>query len=466
MASTRRNFLMMVGGGMLALGAGMPVWGEPSDAKPPNFVFILADDWGWGDLGCYGHQLLKTPNLDRLAKQGTRFTQFYVNSPVCSPTRTGIMTGQFPSRHRVFGHFSSNANNDQRNMPGWLDPKVSTLPKCLKERGYVTGHFGKWHLGSGKVEGVKAPEPSAYGVDDYRVFAGNLRGWERDETFNARSSEYVVDEAIRFVETNREKPFFVNVWLKDVHAYLDPNEEQMAAYPNLKGALKVYYSAATNADRQIGRLLKRLDDLSLVENTIVIFTSDNGPEDIHISNASHSGVGSSGPFRGRKRSLYEGGVRTPFIIRWPGKAPAGRVDKTTVLSGVDMLPSLCAIADTKPPKEWKLDGQDMSSALKGSPVRRSTPLMWDFRYRIFGHTLNRSPMLAIRDGDLKLLTNPDRSRIELYDIPKDPSELNNLASERPKDVERLSKMLLDWFKGLPEGMIEPAAGKNDYPWPE
>jgi len=467
--ATRRDFLKTMGRGALLLGASdwlRPIWAwGDSGGRPPNFVFILADDWGWGDLGCYGHDLLKTPNLDRLAAQGTLFTQFYVNGPVCSPSRAAIMTGQFPSCHRVFAHFASPEENQKRDMPGWLDPSVVTLPRLLKERGYVTGHFGKWHLGSGRADGTDAPEPSAYGVDDYRIFVGNGPRWDVPD-FNSRSSELIVDEAVRFVEANKGKPFFVNVWLKDVHAVLDPTEEQMAAYPNLKGALRVYYSAATDADRQLGRLLGKLDELGLTENTVVVFTSDNGPEDIRIGNASHSGVGSPGPFRGRKRSLYEGGIRTPFMVRWPKVTPAGKVDGATVLSGVDMLPTLCALAGVQPPKDWKLDGEDMSGACKGSPEPRKKPLMWDFRYGVVGHVLNRSPMLAIRDGDWKLLMNPDRSRVELYDIPHDPSELKDLASERPKEVQRLSDALVKWFESLPKGKIWPEAGKADYPWPK
>lgn len=469
-SDTRREFLKAMGRGALALGAChyLPslatAWAEPSAEKPPNFVFILADDWGWGDLGCYGHEFLKTPNLDRLAAQGTLLTQFYVNGPVCSPSRTGIMTGQFPSRNRVFGHFASDLNA-KRGMPNWLDPKVTTLPRLLRQRGYVTGHFGKWHLGNGAFDGVTAPEPSEYGVDDYRVFGGNGPRWE-DPQWNARSSELIVDEAVRFVAANREKPFFVNVWLKDTHATLEPSKEQMAAYPDFKGALQIYYSAVTDADRQLGRLFDKLGELGLADNTIVIFTSDNGPEDIHVGNASHSGVGSAGPFRGRKRSLYEGGVRMPFIVRWPQKIPAGRVDDSTVMSGVDMLPTICALAGAQSPKDWKLDGVDMSGTLKGSPTHRAKPLMWDFRYGVAGDTLNRSPMLAIRDGDWKLLMNPDRSRVELYDIPHDPSELNNVADRHPDVVRKLSDALLKWFKSLPEGPIEPEAGKADYRWPQ
>lgn len=466
METTRREFLKSVGAGALALGAGsllsplQRAWAAQSGRRP-NFVFVLADDWGWGDLGCYGHDILRTPNLDKLAKQGTLFTRFYVNGPVCSPSRCGFMTGQFPSRHRIFGHFADHEINAKRGMPDWLDPSAVTLARLMKQAGYVTGHFGKWHLGSGK----DAPEPSAYGVDDYRVFVGNPQGW-RDAQFDTRSSELVVDEAIRFVETHKEKPFFANVWLKDTHAYLNPTDEMMKPYESLGGALKVYYGAATNADAQLGRLFAKLDELGLSDNTVVIFTSDNGPEDIHIANASHSGVGTTGPFRGRKRSLYEGGIRTPFIIRWPGRTPAGRVNDTTVLSGVDMLPSLCSLAGVSSPREWKLDGEDLSAALRGRPVKRTTPLFWEFRYWVHGDTINRNPMIAVREGDWKLLVNPDGSRVELYDIPRDSMELDNLADRKPEVAKRLKDKALAWFKTLPEGPIEERAGKNDYRWPK
>lgn len=464
--TTRRGFLRIMGTGVLAFSAGhlletmQAATAAPQDRKRPNFVFILADDWGWGDLGCYGHDLLKTPNLDDLARQGTRFTQFYVNSPVCSPSRCGIMTGQFPSQHRAFGHFADHDLNVKRGMPDWLDPTVTTLPGLLKQAGYVTGHFGKWHLGAGK----DAPEPSAYGVDDYRVYCGNPPGW-RDPKFDTRSSELIVDEAVRFLEGNKEKPFFVNVWLKDTHARLDPTDEMMKPYERLGGAMKVYYGAATNADAQLGRLFAKLDELNLSDNTVVIFTSDNGPEDIHIPNASYSGVGRPGPFRGRKRSLYEGGIRTPFIIRWPGHTPAGRVDDTTVLSGVDMLPTLCALAGAARPSQLKLDGEDLSAALKGKPTSRRTSLMWEFHYWVYGDLVNRNPMIAIREGDWKLLTNPDRGRVELYNIPRDSLELNNLADRKPELARKLTDTALEWFKTLPEAPIEPQAGQNDYPWP-
>ncbi len=436
----------------------------------PNVIFIFADDLGWGDLGCYGNRQIKTPNLDRLAERGTLFTQFYVNSPVCSPSRTAIMTGQYPARHRIHGHLATHQQNQRRDMPDWLDPAAPTLTRLLQQAGYATAHFGKWHLGSG--EG--APLPAEYGIDVHRTLNSNGPGWpdQNDPLFRARSTRLFVDETIRFVEQNRDRPFYVNLWTLVPHATLNPTEDQLAPYRrygprgiNHVGASPIYYASVSDLDAQVGRLLARLDELGLAEKTLVIFSSDNGPEDIHIANANHSGVGSPGPLRGRKRSLYEGGVRVPFIVSWRGHVPAGRVDNDSVVTGVDFLPTLCKLAGVAVPRGHLLDGEDRSQVLLGRPAPRSKPIYWEWRFRIAGHVFNMSPMLAVRDGRWKLLMNPDRSRIELYDIPADPREMNNLAAQRPEVVRELSAKLLAWQSTLPAGMVEDLAGRNDYPWP-
>lgn len=445
-------------------------------ADRPNFVFVFADDWGWGDLGCYGHEIIKTPNLDRLASEGTLFTQFYVCSGVCSPSRTAVMTGQFPARNSIHGHFANHEMNQARGMPDWLDPEAVTYTRLLKGAGYSTAHFGKWHLGNG--EG--APEPSAYGIDECRINGGNgpalefsRENWQPGQ--RCRSSEFIVNHTIRFIEEHREDPFFVNVWLNDTHAILDPSEEQIELYSAMRpqyvgdyhwGAPAIYFSVVSEADRQIGRLMNRLDELGLAENTIFIFSSDNGPEDILVRNASHSGVGAPGPFRGRKRSLYEGGVRVPFILRWPGGGGSrGQIDNTTPLCGVDLLPTFCDLAHADLPETVELDGEDMSDVFSGSQRDRTTPLMWEWRFRIIGHVLNQSPMLSIRDENWKLLINPDRDRVELYDIPRDPSELNNLAGENPSLVDEMAEQVFGWQESLPEGPVAPTAGSNAYRWP-
>ena len=442
--------------------------------KKPNIIFLFADDLGWGDLSCYGKDRFKTENLDRLAEEGTLFTQFYVAGSVCSPSRTGIMTGHCPARHRIFGHLARPEVNKRRAMPNAVDPGVTTLTDILKSGGYRTAHFGKWHLGN--------LEPNQYGVDVYRTESFcNVPEREKIDIWGAANrpncTRDILDAALEFIETHQasgsDEPFYVNAWFSDPHATLNPSQEQLDRvrrfHPKgveFNGVAQIFYAAVKEMDLQVGRFLKRLDELGLAENTIVIFSSDNGPEDFQISNAAHSGVGSAGPFRGRKRSIYEGGIRTPFIVRWPGHVPAGKVNDTSVVCGVDFIPTLCSMADVEMPEGLNGDGEDMSDALLGSDRKRENPLFWEWRYRVFGHILNRPPQLAVRDGDWKLLMNPDGSRVELYSIPNDPSEINNLAKDAPEVVARLSKRLLEWNGTLPESPRDPTAGKNGYPFPK
>ncbi len=449
-------------------------------SRPPNFIFILGDDWGWGDLGCFGHSRLATPNLDRMAAEGTRYTQFYVNAPVCSPSRAAFMTGRFPGRLGIHTIFASPEQNRAHGVPDFMDPTVPTLPRLLQEAGYVCAHFGKWHLG----RGASAPDPGAYGFDVHRSTHSSGPSWpgigevtEQGQTaaaFQPRSTEAIVDETIAFIEEHRERAFYVQAWLLDPHAVLNPTPEQMAPYRSLSpkgvpypGAPTIYYAVITNADRQLGRLLAKLDELGLSEHTVVVFTGDNGPEDLVIPNASHSAAGSPGPFRGRKRSLYEGGVRMPLIVRWPGHTPAGRVDDDSVLGGVDLLPTFCRLAGAPLAASLaaELDGEDISDAFAGHVHRRTKPLLWEWRFSIPGHPLHKSPRLAIRQGHWKLLLNPDYSRVELYDIPADPMELSNQASHHPDVVSELAAKVLEWQATLPPGPVAPEAGSNAYPWP-
>ena len=345
-------------------------------SRQPNIIFLLADDLGWGDLGCYGHPHIKTPNLDRLAQQGTLFTQFYVNGSVCSPSRCAFMTGQYPARHRVHGHYAAREQNAARGMSQWLDPAVPNVPSLLKQAGYTTAHIGKWHLGTNSG----GPPVKEYGFD----FVGTTEGGgpDSDPNFRARSTSIFVDEAIEFIKRTADKPFYVQLWTLVPHATLNPTNEQLEPYGQFapggkdfphQSAAQIFYSSVTDLDKQIGRLLQTLDDLGLADDTLVLFSSDNGPEDIHVRNAGHSGVGSAGPFRGRKRSLYEGGVRVPGIVRWPRKVPAGNIDRKSVVAGVDWLPTVCKLAGITIPADHQLDGEDVSDIFMGqSRVREMT----------------------------------------------------------------------------------------------
>lgn len=444
---------------------------SPPAPNRPNIIFIFADDLGWGDLSCYGNRRIKTPALDALAETGTLFTNFYVAGSVCSPSRAGIMNGQYPARNRIFGHLGTKPINQRRGIPNNLNPAITTLPDLLRAKGYRTGHFGKWHLGS------DIP-PSEYGFDQYRTDDhSNVPGkakmaiWKPEDRPNA--SKNILDEALSFVEANATNPFYVNVWLNDPHGLINPSQEQIDRVGDLDQSnlnhLSVdqrHWATIVEMDRQIGLFLDKLKALGLDQNTLVIFSSDNGPEDYEIGTATNGGLGLAGPFRGRKRSLYEGGIRVPFLVRWTGTVPAGKVNDQSILSGVDFLPSLGRIAGVSVPDSLRLDGEDMSAALLGGQAQRKKPLLWEWRYRINGQLLNHSPRLAIRDQNWKLLMNPDGSRVELYDLSKDPGEVDNRASENASTVQRLSGVVQQWNKTLPESPVQAEAGKADYPWPK
>lgn len=432
--------------------------------KPLNFIFILTDDLGWGDLGCYGNKIARTPNLDQLAKEGLQFTQFYTNSPVCSPSRAGCLTGLFPGRIKFHHTLHRPPENEKKGMPDSLDPKIPTLLTLLRNAGYYIGHYGKWHLG--------ILDLARYGLHESGLTIGSIHRNPRYDFNN--STEAIINKGIAFLKANKDKPFYLQLWTYAPHAPLEPSEKQMSFFDNLvikrlgdkfTSPAQVYYSVIRDLDYHLGRLFRALEFHGLQDNTMVIFASDNGPEDINILEVAHSGAGSTGPFRGRKRSLYEGGIRTPFITWCPAIVPSGRIDNKTILSGVDLLPTICNFAGIKVPEQINLDGEDMTDAFRGKEKKRGKSLMWEQRFQILGPPLNQSPMLAVREENWKLLMNPDKSRIELYDIIKDPMEVDNLSDTNPEVVAHLSKILLSWSKELPEGPIDKQAGSITYPWP-
>lgn len=419
----------------------------PKPAGKPNIIFINADDWGWGDLSCHGHPHLKTPNLDRLASEGMDFHQFNVLNPVCSPSRTAAMTGQFPARWRVHQHFAAPTANEQRGMPNWLDPKAPMLPRMLKEAGYRTGHFGKWHFTSEKVP--NGPPPSDYGIDEFKGFNYSKPNAGMHET---------ADNTVAFIRANKDRPFYVNVWLHESHLPHVPTQESQAQWKDLPKGDRIYAAVITDGDNAVGKVLAALNELELEKNTIVIFSSDNGPE---------SGQGgSTGGLRGRKRSLFEGGVCVPFIVRWPGHTPAGKVDKSTVVAAVDLLPTLCAAAEVPLPTDYKPDGENMLPAFTGKEIKRTQPIFWEWQGK--ATQPDYWPRLAVREGDWKLVMEYDKSRMELYNIADDRSEKKDVAAGHPEIVARLSKLALDWKATLPKSTAPgrksgaaPAKAKSD-----
>ncbi|MBL69106.1 MAG: Cerebroside-sulfatase [Verrucomicrobiales bacterium] len=423
-------------------------------ADKPNIIFIFADDLGYGDLGCYGHPYAQTPVLDQLAKDGTRFTQAYVTGVTCCPSRTGAMTGRHPARFAKY--MASHGFGD-----------AVTITELLKRNGYRTGHFGKWHIGP-------ETEPGTYGIDVINDHGKEVRNTKSNRGRDA----HLVDGAIAFLKANagKGKPLYLNVWGHITHFPVKPLPKFAPRFANVKvdasdfgpemktkfaqcrelgGDINVgmrhYLADVYSMDLGIGRLLKTVDDLGMRESTIVVFSSDHGPAPVVLTNERNKSpdriefarnmLGSPGPFRGGKHTQWEGGVRTPFIIRWPGQVPAGRVNSTSVISFMDWLPTLCKITGTKN-TATKLDGEDVSDIWLGAKRTRKTPLFWR----------NSSPggMVSLRAGDWKFHANRKQAGgLQLYDLAKDPAESRNLVDEQPKLAHLLQRQAAAWAATLP-----------------
>ncbi|MDO7172393.1 sulfatase [Mariniflexile sp. AS56] len=424
----------------------------------PNIVFIFTDDWGWGDLSAHGHPYVKTPNIDRLVTEGTDFQRFTVASGVCSPSRVAVMTGQFPARHNIDGHFAWAPSNAKRNMPDWLDPNTTLLPRLLQQSGYATAHFGKWHLSNNMIP--DSPTPAEYGYDTYGAFncSGEQMPYYKD-----------ADNAIAFMEASKSqnKPFFINLWVHEPHTphHVIPKYQQR--FPHLKEADNIYASVLSHADDRIGEVLKALDRLKLTDNTLVIFSSDNGParavktvEELKLYLDTATGVGYAtgaskgitGGRKGYKAALFEGGIGVPFIARWPGKIKAGVIDDASLISAVDLLPTFCDIASAKLPENYKPDGISQVSTLLGNsyPVR-TKPLFWKIgaQWPINKNTPDHWVSFAVVDHHWKLVANHDLSYVELYDIAADVYEKTDLKHDQSAVVDNLTNKIIQWQKTLP-----------------
>jgi len=454
----------------------------------PNILLIMADDLGYGDMGFAGHPYLKTPNIDRLAREGTVFTDFYVNSAVCAPSRVAFLCGQFPARQNVHHIYYHAESNRSKGMPDFLDPELLTVADVLSDAGYATEHIGKWHI-CGRAGG---PPPGEYGFDSWLVSnPPHLAAPVYQERLNnsehpvSESSRWMVDDAIDFLKRNQgsHKPFFINLCFLAPHSPLKPTPEEFAVYEDLRAdpedfsswmqeyaadaedlteQMKVYCATVTGMDRQIGRLLAYLDENGLARNTLVLFTSDNGPEDYHAGNSHNAGVGSPGEYRGRKRSAYFGGMRVPMIVRWPGVTPAGK-ENPAVWSGVDFLPTMAAVAGAALPESLPIDGENCIDALKGGTTGRQNPLFWEWKFRVLGNQDYKAPQVCMLDGKWWAGCQPDGSRAELYDISADPQQRNNLNRKFPEVTENMVRSLKTWKAGIPERYDPPAEEKTSSP---
>ncbi len=446
---------------LIAHAVGMP---PAVAADRPNIVLALADDLGYGDLGCYGHPHIKTPHLDRLAADGLRLTSCYAAAANCSPSRTGLMTGRTP--YRVGVH-----NWIPFMSPVHLKAEEITVARLLREAGYDTCHVGKWHL-NGLFNLPGQPQPSDHGFAHWFSTQNNaLPNHQRPYNFvrngipmgpqEGYSSAIVAGEAIRWLREVRDKskPFFLFVCFHEPHEPIatDPRFARAYDYPDDPSrhdpSRSAYYGNVSQMDDAFGRLMAALDGARLRESTLVFFTSDNGPARTRYHNA-----GSAVPLRGVKGELYEGGIRVPGIIRWPGKTKPGSTSAEPVC-GVDFLPTACEIAGIALPKR-KLDGASMVGVLSGKPVSRTVPLYWQFNWAA------SEPRVAVRSGDWKVLAGLDASpprtndltdetkgvlktaklqNWHLYDLRSDEREQHDLATRNPDKLAELSAMLKQQF---------------------
>ena len=434
-------------------------------ADRPNIVVVFIDDMGWGDFSCFGNQDARTPHIDRLAAEGLRFEQFYVNSPICSPSRTAISTGQYPQRWRITSYLSNRQHNRKRAMAQWLDPRAPMLARSLQSAGYATGHFGKWHMG-GQRDVDDAPPITDYGfgasLTNFEGMGPKLlplvlkpgqdtpgRIWEAAEQLGdgyqwmlrSKITGGFVAAAIPFMQraAKQNKPFYVNLWPDDVHSPFWPPVDTWA-----DGKRGLYHAVLQEMDRQLGKLFDVIrNDETLCDNTLVLVCSDNGPE---------RGAGSAGPFRGYKTHLYEGGLRSSLVVWGPGLIEKeNHVDRQSVFSAIDLVPTLLQITGTPQPPGVTYDGESLPRTLLGQASEsRQAPICFrrpPDRDSFYGD--DDLPDLAIRNGKWKLLCEYDGSEPELYDLDRDRSETQNVAADHPAVVSRLTEFLVAWHASLP-----------------
>ena len=463
----------------------------PAWAGPPNFILFLADDLGYGDLGCYGSPINRTPNLDQFASQGVQLTDCHSAGTICSPSRAGLLTGRHPYR-LGFTYLT--------NKTSFLRSEEVTLAEVLKERGYQTAFFGKWHLSL--LDDADQPDPGQQGFDDWlattlNAFEGPenplhfVRNGKKTGKLEGWYCDILVRESLAWLKKiDPDKPFFLFVSLHEPHTPLAPPDSLAKEFrqPELLkriedqnyGGVKRdnraeieqaanYFGTIKQLDDAFGKFISTFDETQHKDNTLVFFTSDNGPE--HPVNFEESKgewedpirdncYGTPGPFRGMKRFPYEGGHRVPGLIRWPALLPAG-IESNQLVNGTDFLPTVVQLVGAKPFTDRPLDGASVLGAFAGSPVKRASPPLWMFP--IHGDSYTRMPHLAIREGRYSLLGwFPDKradeslsewagrstpKRFELFDLLKDPGQSNDLAASEPQLTLELSQaMTKKWIE--------------------
>ncbi|WP_435021332.1 sulfatase [Tundrisphaera sp. TA3] len=436
----------------------------PAEEVRPNVVLIVADDLGWADLGCYGSTYHKTPNLDRLAMQGTRFTHAYAACPVCSPSRAAMLTGRYPARLHLTDWLPGRADRPTQKMirpiiRQALPLEETTIAEAVAAVGYDTATMGKWHLGG---DGF-LPEQQGFAVNVGGTATGSPPGGYfrfKTPTLAARADdEYLTDrlgeEAAQYIDAHRDKPFFLYLPHYAVHTPLQARAEAIARYKaatpkaGSKQNNPTYAAMMESLDDAVGRVLKALDDAKLADRTVVIFTSDNGG--LSVKEGPGTPSTSNAPLRDGKGYLHEGGIRVPLIVRWPGVTQPGAITQVPA-SGQDLFPTVLTLAGTKPAPNATIDGVDLVPVLRGSGTPRREALFWHYP-----HYSNQGgkPGGAILQGYRKLIENYEDGRLELYDVAIDPMEVDDLAADHPEEAARLRDRLAAWRASVDAQMPTP-----------
>jgi len=426
--------------------------------EKPNIILILTDDMGYSDIGCFGGNFVPTPNIDRIAERGVKFTQYYSAAPICSPSRTGILTGMYPAEWNFTTFLNDRRSNARAEQANYLNVNAPSMAKVMKSAGYATGHFGKWHMGGGR-DIKNAPNFDKYGFDEHistyespdpdSIITSTDWIWSNEDSIKRWDrTKYFVNKTLDFLKRHQGEPCFVNLWPDDMHTPWVPEVDfrYTGQYPMNPEEEKSFKMVLQEYDNQMGRLLDGIKKLGIENNTIIIFTSDNGPL------PSFKGSRAGG-LRGTKLSLYEGGIRMPFIVKWPGHVPEGVTDSTSVLNGTDLLPTLASIASASLPADYKGDGENRESVLLGKYSPREKDMYWEYGRNSYAFNYpkgrDHSPNLAIRSGDWKLLMNYQSNNVELYDMKNDVYETSNVAEEHPDLVNDLKQKLITWRMYLP-----------------
>ncbi len=407
----------------------------------PNIVVVMADDMGWGDSATYGHPVIKSPNLDKLASQGMKFTQGYSPCGVCSPSRSAILTGRTPYRNGVWRHLSG-------NHEAHLRASEITYPELLKNIGYETCHVGKWHLLSKQQFGnPEFPQPGEQGGFDYWMTTQNnavpshknpnnfIRNGEPVGEMKGYSAPLVADEAIHWLKDVRDpkKPFALSVWFHEPHKPIATDIRFSSLYPDESKKNATYYGNITQLDYALGKIMEALDDQGVADNTMIIFTSDNGPLT--------SEGGETGGLRGQKRNDFEGGIRVPFIVRWPGHIEPGSVSDTPVI-GTDIFSTVLDAVGIPVPEDRTIDSASMLPVFAGKTANRKIPIFWRT------HVSPAEDRVALRIGDWKIVGDETMTKFLLFNIQEDSQEKNDLASKMPEKLEEMKKAIFEVWAGI------------------